>query len=186
MGGHGGLNILPQKKWHVFNYDNRFKVELDQLHAQEEEIERDETVKQLQTARVFNTLREQAEQPLRMTEDKKETQGNSHYIKEQQKRRDSEVMRSSMYLGQTVSHQSAPWYTVPHKSSVSYDFSAAKSEEFYSIVPKKSKHQKHHAKARPVLKPDAKPSIEELRTARLAREAAERKRTERLMQERDR
>jgi len=23
MGGHGGLNILPQKKWNVYNYDNR-------------------------------------------------------------------------------------------------------------------------------------------------------------------
>jgi len=23
MGGHGGLNILPQKKWNVYNYDNK-------------------------------------------------------------------------------------------------------------------------------------------------------------------
>ena len=23
MGGHGGLNILPQKKWNVYNWDNR-------------------------------------------------------------------------------------------------------------------------------------------------------------------
>ena len=29
MGGHGGLNILPQKKWNVYNYDNREKVEQD-------------------------------------------------------------------------------------------------------------------------------------------------------------
>ena len=26
MGGHGGLNILPQKKWNVYNWDNRIKV----------------------------------------------------------------------------------------------------------------------------------------------------------------
>lgn len=30
MGGHGGLNILPQKKWNVYNYDNREKVEQDE------------------------------------------------------------------------------------------------------------------------------------------------------------
>lgn len=26
MGGKGGLNILPQKKWNVYNWDNRIKV----------------------------------------------------------------------------------------------------------------------------------------------------------------
>lgn len=30
MGGHGGLNILPQKKWNVYNRDNRTIVERDQ------------------------------------------------------------------------------------------------------------------------------------------------------------
>lgn len=29
MGGHGGLNILPQKRWNVYNRDNREKVEKD-------------------------------------------------------------------------------------------------------------------------------------------------------------
>jgi len=34
MGGHGGLNILPQKKWNVYNYDNRDIVEKDKkIHA---------------------------------------------------------------------------------------------------------------------------------------------------------
>ena len=30
MGRHGGLNILPQKKWNVYNWDNRLKVEEDE------------------------------------------------------------------------------------------------------------------------------------------------------------
>ena len=30
MGGHGGLNILPQKSWHVYNFDNREKVKEDE------------------------------------------------------------------------------------------------------------------------------------------------------------
>ncbi len=34
MGGHGGLNILPQKKWNVYNWDNRQIVDKDkQIHA---------------------------------------------------------------------------------------------------------------------------------------------------------
>ncbi|EZG44395.1 hypothetical protein GNI_147830 [Gregarina niphandrodes] len=27
MGGHGALNILPDKKWNVYNLDNRLKVD---------------------------------------------------------------------------------------------------------------------------------------------------------------
>ena len=30
MGGHGGLNILPQKKWNVYNFDNRQRVKRDE------------------------------------------------------------------------------------------------------------------------------------------------------------
>lgn len=29
MGGHGGLNILPQKRWNVYNYNNRERVRKD-------------------------------------------------------------------------------------------------------------------------------------------------------------
>eukprot|EP01023_Acetabularia_acetabulum_P037275 TRINITY_DN3531_c1_g2_i1.p1 TRINITY_DN3531_c1_g2~~TRINITY_DN3531_c1_g2_i1.p1 ORF type:complete len:286 (+),score=34.70 TRINITY_DN3531_c1_g2_i1:76-933(+) len=35
MGGHGGLNILPQKRWNVFNRDNRSKVEKDEREYQQ-------------------------------------------------------------------------------------------------------------------------------------------------------
>ena len=30
-GGHGGLNILPQKSWNVYNFDNRLIVEQDEV-----------------------------------------------------------------------------------------------------------------------------------------------------------
>eukprot|EP00898_Chlorokybus_atmophyticus_P003915 jgi/Chlat1/4524/Chrsp29S04443 len=33
MGGHGGLNILPQKSWHVYNYENKEKVRRDEAEA---------------------------------------------------------------------------------------------------------------------------------------------------------
>lgn len=37
MGGHGGLNILPQKSWNVYGRENRLKVARDEAqHAEEE------------------------------------------------------------------------------------------------------------------------------------------------------
>jgi hypothetical protein len=60
MGGHGGLNILPQKRWNVYNFDNREKVRLDEeAAAKEEQVKREQTRKrdaefrleQLRTAR---------------------------------------------------------------------------------------------------------------------------------------
>ncbi|KAF3448350.1 hypothetical protein FNV43_RR09063 [Rhamnella rubrinervis] len=60
MGGHGGLNILPQKRWNVYNYENREKVRRDEeAAAKEEQLKREQVRKrdaefrleQLRTAR---------------------------------------------------------------------------------------------------------------------------------------
>ncbi|KAJ4716841.1 Leukocyte receptor cluster member 1 [Melia azedarach] len=46
MGGHGGLNILPQKRWNVYNYENREKVRKDEeAAAKEEQLKREEVRK---------------------------------------------------------------------------------------------------------------------------------------------
>lgn len=46
MGGHGGLNILPQKRWNVYNFDNREKVRKDEEEAaKEEQLKREQSVK---------------------------------------------------------------------------------------------------------------------------------------------
>lgn len=43
MGGHGGLNILPQKRWNVYNFDNREKVRQDEeAAAKEEQLKREQ------------------------------------------------------------------------------------------------------------------------------------------------
>ncbi|KAF9617637.1 hypothetical protein IFM89_037700 [Coptis chinensis] len=46
MGGHGGLNILPQKSWNVYNFDNREKVKKDEeAAAKEDQIKREQSRK---------------------------------------------------------------------------------------------------------------------------------------------
>eukprot|EP00891_Asterochloris_glomerata_P002108 jgi/Astpho2/2108/Aster-x1039 len=37
MGGHGGLNILPQKRWNVYGRENRLKVARDEAAYEEEQ-----------------------------------------------------------------------------------------------------------------------------------------------------
>jgi hypothetical protein len=37
MGGHGGLNILPQKKWNVYGRENRLRVARDEAAREEEQ-----------------------------------------------------------------------------------------------------------------------------------------------------
>ena len=37
MGGHGGLNILPQKSWNVYSRKNRERVAQDEARAAQEE-----------------------------------------------------------------------------------------------------------------------------------------------------
>lgn len=37
MGGHGGLNILPQKKWNVYGRENRLRVARDEAACEEEQ-----------------------------------------------------------------------------------------------------------------------------------------------------
>eukprot|EP00826_Nyctotherus_ovalis_P017059 TRINITY_DN14985_c0_g1_i6.p1 TRINITY_DN14985_c0_g1~~TRINITY_DN14985_c0_g1_i6.p1 ORF type:complete len:167 (-),score=34.64 TRINITY_DN14985_c0_g1_i6:364-864(-) len=41
MGGHGGLNILPQKRWNVYNYDNREVVNRDREMVRQERERRE-------------------------------------------------------------------------------------------------------------------------------------------------
>ncbi|KAK2194821.1 uncharacterized protein BdWA1_003709 [Babesia duncani] len=38
MGGHGGLNILPQKKWNVYRQDRQYQVKFDEHRDIEEKL----------------------------------------------------------------------------------------------------------------------------------------------------
>lgn len=53
MGGHGGLNILPQKRWNVYNYENREKVRRDEeAAAKEEQLKREQDRKRDTESRI--------------------------------------------------------------------------------------------------------------------------------------
>ncbi|KAL6175788.1 hypothetical protein ACLB2K_052427 [Fragaria x ananassa] len=57
MGGHGGLNILPQKRWNVYNFDNREKVRLDEEAAAKEEQLKGEQARRRDTEYRIEQLR---------------------------------------------------------------------------------------------------------------------------------
>ncbi|KAH7415264.1 hypothetical protein KP509_14G034800 [Ceratopteris richardii] len=60
MGGHGGLNILPQKRWNVYNFDNREKVRKDEEAAAREESIREQQQRQKDSEARLAKLRDAA------------------------------------------------------------------------------------------------------------------------------
>lgn len=60
MGGHGGLNILPQKRWNVYNFDNREKVRRDEEEAAKEEQLKQEQVRKREAESRLERLRSRA------------------------------------------------------------------------------------------------------------------------------
>lgn len=85
MGGHGGLNILPQKRWNVYNYDNREKVKKDEeAAAREEQLKREQARKrdsefrleQLRAARGLAPLIKPDEPPEKQPAENTEPESN--------------------------------------------------------------------------------------------------------------
>lgn len=73
MGGHGGLNILPQKRWNVYNFDNREKVRQDEeAAAKEEQLKREQSRKRDTELRLekLRQARGLASRPSSQAEDK--------------------------------------------------------------------------------------------------------------------
>jgi len=61
MGGHGGLNILPQKRWNVYNFDNREKVKRDEEEAARQEAIEKQQDRQREAESRLEKLREAAQ-----------------------------------------------------------------------------------------------------------------------------
>jgi hypothetical protein len=62
MGGHGGLNILPQKSWHVYNRDNRQRVARDEAEHADKEREVAERHAAAEREALAKTLKARARQ----------------------------------------------------------------------------------------------------------------------------
>ena len=75
MGGHGGLNILPQKRWNVYNFDNREKVKRDEEKAAREEAIEKQQARQLGAELRLEKLREAAQAKKRDPSELRITEG---------------------------------------------------------------------------------------------------------------
>eukprot|EP00892_Ulva_mutabilis_P010625 jgi/Ulvmu1/7935/UM004_0168.1 len=80
MGGHGGLNILPQKSWNVYGQKNRQKVAEDEAAEREkQEKDREQQTKGDRVARV-NALRKQGPAQEGSIVNKEPTEENLRHI----------------------------------------------------------------------------------------------------------
>jgi uncharacterized protein (DUF885 family) len=79
MGGHGGLNILPQKRWNVYNRDNKEKVERDQKKHLEKKEEVDKNLYEGQASSRYDFLKRKNNN--RDKKNESNGQGKSHLSK---------------------------------------------------------------------------------------------------------
>uniref|UniRef100_A0A803N3S9 CBF1-interacting co-repressor CIR N-terminal domain-containing protein n=1 Tax=Chenopodium quinoa TaxID=63459 RepID=A0A803N3S9_CHEQI len=155
MGGHGGLNILPQKKWNVYNFDNREKVRKDEeAAAKDDQLKRDQSRKRDSEFRLLQLRRARgvdphptnlkSEPPICADEPKSES--------------DSKHLNLLGY-GVAGKGVKAPWYTLKPDKEVE-----EKRKETNGKMMKKTKK-----------------TVEELREERLNREKAEKERERALL-----
>eukprot|EP00388_Colpodella_angusta_P007564 GDKJ01021301.1.p1 GENE.GDKJ01021301.1~~GDKJ01021301.1.p1 ORF type:complete len:181 (+),score=45.83 GDKJ01021301.1:19-561(+) len=56
MGGHGGLNILPQKKWNVYRRDNRERVIRDKDEASRRDLAEKKAKAEINLKKTFSLI----------------------------------------------------------------------------------------------------------------------------------
>lgn len=121
MGGHGGLNILPQKSWNVYNRDNRQRVADDEakLAAEEAAAAREEA--RTRATAGLQKLRKRAK--LQETEAAPQEHVNLFYVEERAQGNLEHQMEKKLEDARLVarvmpdlqldrsSREPAPWYT---------------------------------------------------------------------------
>ncbi len=107
MGGHGGLNILPQKRWNVYNYENRATVNRDQQMVREEREHRERLQRakrlqdQIRLAKGEGLPEEEAAENSRTREETKHdryAEENELYVKAKRKQKQKEVAARSKIM----------------------------------------------------------------------------------------
>lgn len=193
MGGHGGLNILPQKRWNVYNFDNREKVRKDEeAAAREEQLKREQSRRREAEFRLHRLRRARGLSPDHETNSS--PSGASHInlfeglsgeaeprlgadADDRKKRRKEESVRvvgpddEKYRLGYGVAGKGVkvPWYLARPITS-----SGGGGECEVKGVNSSSGGEGSKKK-------DGKKSIEELRAERLSREKKEKERERELM-----
>eukprot|EP00658_Telonema_sp_P-2_P062636 TRINITY_DN5131_c0_g1_i2.p1 TRINITY_DN5131_c0_g1~~TRINITY_DN5131_c0_g1_i2.p1 ORF type:complete len:258 (-),score=74.46 TRINITY_DN5131_c0_g1_i2:270-1043(-) len=140
MGGHGGLNILPQKSWNVWNRDNIEKVRKDEKeHAEAEAAKRKQTLDvqfegKLQELRAKKRKRPSPEKDgydggdvgelalpddgghVNLFAEEEAADGNEEYAKEKAQEELAEKKRWQVQLGRSNTYggediNHVPWYS---------------------------------------------------------------------------
>lgn len=75
MGGHGGLNILPQKSWNVYNFDAREKVERDEREHAETEARKRKRRLDIEFGAKFDELKAKQRRSVAAREDESRGEG---------------------------------------------------------------------------------------------------------------
>ncbi|PWA45611.1 hypothetical protein CTI12_AA516240 [Artemisia annua] len=181
MGGHGGLNILPQKRWNVYNFDNREKVRKDEeAAAKDDQLKREQSRKhdtqlrlhQIRQAKGLTSPSSSAPPPVE--EEQEESKSSSKHINlfEGIKILDpSSVNKSELVLGNELRR----------------GFKKMKKEALEPpkpVLPEDEKYRLGYGVAGKGVKlpwKRRKKSVEELREERLKREAREKERERALL-----
>ena len=160
MGGHGGLNILPQKSWNVYNRDNRLRVERDEARAAAEAAAAARQADGERAAAGLQTLRARAgagpaapQEHVNLFFVEERAQGNFDHQQEQ-KAEDARLVARVMPDLQLdrSSREPAPWYTrvsapsVPDPGPAAQEAAgttAAATTADHGRISQKKEHKRH-------------------------------------------
>ncbi|KAL3362076.1 hypothetical protein AABB24_014766 [Solanum stoloniferum] len=215
MGGHGGLNILPQKRWNVYNFDNREKVKRD-----EEAAAKEEQLKQEQSRKRDSEYRlEQLRQARGLSSSAAPSSSSSSHVKksssEQKSPEEKPGKKDSNHINLFEGIRIFDPVKAKDEEKDGRDKKRAKKEQpprvitpedekyrlGYGIVgkgtklpwylekPKEDSSEKSDEDndySRPVKKSNGKKTVEELRQERLERERKEKGRERALLMEKNR
>jgi len=209
MGGHGGLNILPQKRWNVYGQKNRLKVHEDEVKAAEEEKAQQEKQEKAEREFKTNLLRKRTRtggqerlEHINLFEEEERNQQNAEVKREREmedrKRgrksdRTSDAKFDERFAFIHGLNDSKPWYARPAMRFTEQPKEKAAAQKPQKTLDddekssKKSKKDKKRKKARALLKELRRSNFKKseidvamLRIERLRREKKEEVRAQRI------